>query len=171
MEKILNEKYDIAFCLVQNMDQPPQKIVFGTSTTISKLIPCNDGIWGNFINILRALIPNAQKRQSSQQCFFFALSGPICVKAAGKTLMKLMPHFQNERRFVQSLSHSSLRYRRKSQRHPFTHSRSGKKTVTSYLRMTKKENFYRPLTFDSNKTCKNVPSNYLFSQVCSISTS
>jgi len=33
----------------------------------------------------------AKKKQSSQQCFFLALLGPMRVKAAHKMLMKLTP--------------------------------------------------------------------------------
>jgi len=49
----------------------------------------------NFINVLSAAFTNvdpkcAKKRQSSQQCHL-ALLGPMSVKAARKTLVKLTP--------------------------------------------------------------------------------
>jgi len=44
----------------------------------------------NYKQLLRAQIPSAQKRQSSQQ-YRLALLGPTSLKAARKTLVKLIP--------------------------------------------------------------------------------
>jgi len=43
-----------------------------------------------YVQLLRMQIPNAQKRQSSQQCRL-ALLGPTGIKAVRRTLMKLTP--------------------------------------------------------------------------------